>query len=87
MVDVKEFIMQNGGNDIDLIAKIENRSGVNNLLEIMKVSDGIMVARGDLGVEIPYEELPDIQKYIISRFTTVRPPLCSRAKLPQVNIP
>ena len=67
IIDVKNFLEEHGGSKIDVIAKIENRSGVNNLLEIMKVSDGIMVARGDLGVEIPYEELPDVQKYIISQ--------------------
>ena len=67
VLDTKEFLMENGGKHIDVIAKIENRAGVNNLLEIMKVCDGIMVARGDLGVEIPYEELPDIQKYIINQ--------------------
>ncbi len=63
----KKFLAEHGGSHIDVIAKIENRAGVNNLLEIMKVSDGVMVARGDLGVEIPYVELPDIQKYIISQ--------------------
>ena len=67
VLDAKNFLAQHGGKDIDVIAKIENRAGVNNLLDIMKVSDGIMVARGDLGVEIPYVELPDIQKYIISQ--------------------
>ena len=67
VLDAKNFLAENGGKHIDVIAKIENRAGVNNLLDIMKVSDGIMVARGDLGVEIPYEELPDIQKYIISQ--------------------
>ncbi|MBQ7368158.1 MAG: pyruvate kinase [Clostridia bacterium] len=65
--DAKAFLKANGGAHIDVIAKIENRAGVNNLLDIMEVSDGIMVARGDLGVEIPYEELPDIQKYIINQ--------------------
>lgn len=67
VIDAKEFLAANGGSHIDVIAKIENRAGVNNLEEIIKVSDGIMVARGDLGVEIPYEELPDVQKYIINR--------------------
>lgn len=67
VIDAKEFLKANGGSHIDVIAKIENRAGVNNLLEIMQVSDGIMVARGDLGVEIPYEELPDVQKYIIDQ--------------------
>jgi len=67
VIDVKEFLAANGGNHIDVIAKIESRAGVNNLLEIMKVSDGIMVARGDLGVEIPYVELPNVQKHIISQ--------------------
>ena len=66
VLDAKEFLKANGGEHIDIIAKIENRAGVNNLLEIMKVCDGIMVARGDLGVEIPYVELPNVQKHIIS---------------------
>ncbi len=66
ILDVRNFLHENGCDDIDLIAKIENRAGVNNLDEIIKVSDGIMIGRGDMGVEIPYEELPDIQKYIIT---------------------
>ena len=67
VLDAKEFLAAHGGSHIDVIAKIENRAGVNNLIDIMSVSDGIMVARGDLGVEIPYEELPDVQKYIINQ--------------------
>ncbi len=67
VIDAKNFLKENGGEHIDVIAKIENRAGVKNLLEIMDVCDGIMVARGDLGVEIPFEELPDVQKHIISQ--------------------
>ncbi len=66
IIDVRNFLKEHGSTDIDLIAKIENRAGVNNLDEILQVSDGIMIGRGDMGVEIPYEELPDIQKSIIS---------------------
>ena len=67
VLDAKNFLAEHGGKHINVIAKIENRAGVNNLLEIMNVSDGIMVARGDLGVEIPYVELPNIQKHIITQ--------------------
>ena len=66
VLDARQFLNEHDGKDIDIIAKIENRAGVRNLKEIMEVSDGIMVARGDLGVEIPYEELPDTQKGMIS---------------------
>lgn len=63
--DLRHFLDENGGKKIDIIAKIENRSGVNNAEGILDHCDGIMVARGDLGVEIPYEELPPIQKRLI----------------------
>lgn len=66
LLDVRRFLAEHGGSDIDLIAKIENRSGVDNIEEIIDVSDGIMIARGDMGVEIPYEQLPAIQKHIIT---------------------
>ncbi|MBQ9113266.1 MAG: pyruvate kinase [Clostridia bacterium] len=66
LVDVKEFLHANGGDDIDIIAKIENRSGVDNIREIAKECSGIMIGRGDMGVEIPFEELPGIQKHLIT---------------------
>lgn len=67
VIDVRNYLRECGdiNDEIDIIAKIENRSGVNNLESIMKACQGIMVARGDLGVEVPYEELPAIQKQII----------------------
>ncbi len=65
--DLRNFLDENGGADIDIIAKIENRAGVDNIDEICELSDGIMVARGDLGVEIPFIEVPAIQKYLINK--------------------
>ncbi len=67
LLDIKSFLQANGGGNIDIIAKIENRSGVENIEEICEECNGIMVARGDLGVEIPYEELPAIQKLLIDK--------------------
>ena len=67
IIDIRKLLEENGNPDIDLIAKIESRSGVNNIDEILNVANGIMVARGDLGVEVPYEELPQIQKMLIDK--------------------
>ena len=67
LVDLKTFLRENGGGDIDVIAKIENQSGVDNIDEICSACEGVMVARGDLGVEVPFTELPAIQKHLISK--------------------
>ena len=64
---IRNFLDENGGEDIDIIAKIENRAGVDNIDEICKVADGVMVARGDLGVEIPFVEVPAVQKHLIKK--------------------
>ena len=67
IADMRNFLNENGGKDIDLIAKIENRAGVDNIEEICEIADGIMIARGDLGVEIPAHEVPAVQKYLINK--------------------
>lgn len=67
LLDVKNFLAEIGAKETELIAKIENRSGVDNIEEISEECAGIMVARGDMGVEIPFEELPAIQKKIITK--------------------
>ncbi len=64
---LKEFLLRNGGERIEVIAKIESSKGVENIDEILALADGIMVARGDLGVEVPFIELPAIQKSLIKR--------------------
>ena len=65
--EMREFLNANGGQNIDIIAKIENRSGVDNVEEICEACEGIMIARGDLGVEIPFVEVPAVQKLLISK--------------------
>lgn len=67
ILDLKAFLKANGGEDIGIIAKIENRTGIENIEEIGSECDGIMIGRGDLGVEIPFTELPAVQKYLITK--------------------
>ena len=67
VLEIRRVLEENGGSDIKIISKIESRDGVDNIDEILEVSDGVMVARGDLGVEIPFEEVPIIQKMLIKK--------------------
>ncbi len=67
ILQLRRLLEKNGGSDIKIISKIENKQGVTNIDDIIAVSDGIMVARGDMGVEIPYEDVPVIQKKIIRK--------------------
>ena len=69
--DLKKYLKANGGSRIDIIAKIENQAGVDNIDAICEACDGVMVARGDLGVEIPFVEVPAIQKEIINKCRTM----------------
>lgn len=66
LVAVRNFLSENGYDDISLIAKIENQSGIDNIESIAEECDGIMIGRGDMGVEIPFEQVPAIQKKIIT---------------------
>ncbi len=67
LLDVKEYLKTLGTADVELIAKIENQSGFDNIEEICQCCDGIMIARGDMGVEVPFEQLPAIQKKLITK--------------------
>lgn len=67
IVSLRRFLNDNGGAAIDIIAKIENQAGVDNIEEICEACEGIMIARGDLGVEIPFVKVPAVQKQLINK--------------------
>lgn len=67
VIKMRKFLNDHGGYEIHIIAKIENSEGVENIDEILEAAEGVMIARGDLGVEIPCEEVPIIQKMIIKK--------------------
>ena len=77
VLEIRKLLEENGAEDINIVPKIENEEGVENIDEIIEVSDGIMVARGDLGVEIPTEKVPVIQKLIIEK--------CNEAAIPVIT--
>lgn len=79
--EVRELLKANGGESLQIIAKIENHQGVENIDEIIAASDGIMIARGDMGVEIPGEEVPVLQKLIIKKVYNAGKPVITATQM------
>lgn len=81
VLEIRELLEKNGGSHIQIIPKIENQEGVDNIDSIIEVSDGLMVARGDLGVEIPAEEVPLVQKSLIAKCNRVGKPVITATQM------
>ncbi|MEC2078156.1 pyruvate kinase [Metabacillus fastidiosus] len=81
VLEIRELLEEHGAGQIQIIPKIENQEGVDNINEILEVSDGLMVARGDLGVEIPAEEVPLVQKELIRKCNELGKPVITATQM------
>lgn len=81
VLDIRQILEEESASHIQIISKIENRTGYNNIEDILKVSDGIMVARGDLGVEIPIEEVPMAQKVMLRLCNSMGKPVITATQM------
>lgn len=81
VLEIRQLLEENGGEHIQIIPKIENQEGVDNIDEILAVSDGLMVARGDLGVEIPAETVPLVQKRLIKKCNELGKPVITATQM------
>ena len=81
VLKIRRVLEENGGGQMHIISKIENQQGVENIDKILEASDGIMVARGDLGVEIPPEEVPLVQKILIAKANCIGKPVITATQM------
>lgn len=81
VLEIRELLEEHNAADIQIIPKIENQEGVDNIDRILEVSDGLMVARGDLGVEIPAEEVPLVQKELIKKCNALGKPVITATQM------
>lgn len=81
IMEIRKILQEHGGEKIHIIAKLENKQGVENCEDILRVADGIMIARGDMGVEIPLEEVPVIQKELIRKAMHMGKPVITATQM------